>query len=200
MQPTNPYLWPSYCNGATAREILRSSPKAWNQIKIATNANVTVLWDPLLLSSSDFPMNIPRPNSRAAFWLVAKNAENLLVNQIPLWAIGAQDISYLSCQVLLGFRTAPRDIRHFLKLCCDFQYLNAFFALFRAQRTWWDVGEDNRQCFTTSRHWEHPEEAPPNPLQYGSQGNFFPHSHIVRSHFKSVSIRQLQNILCKMKA
>ena len=127
MQPTNPYLWPSYCNGATAREILRSSPKAWNQIKIATNANVTVLWDPLLLSSSDFPMNIPRRNSRAAFWLVEKNAENLLVNQIPLWAIGAQDISYLSCQVLLGFRTAPRDIRHFLKLYRDFQCLNTFF-------------------------------------------------------------------------
>ena len=49
------------------------------------------------------------------------------------------------------------------------------FALFRVERTWWDVGEDNRQCFTTSRHWEHPEEAPslPTPCNMDCKAIFF---------------------------
>ena len=169
---------------------MRSRPKAWNQIKIATNANVTVLWDPLLLSSSDFPINIPRPNSRAPFLLVEKNAENLLVNQIPLWAIGAQDISYLGCQDLL-----PKYCR-FFQTCCDIQCLNTFCIVLSGEDMVGCWLEDNSQCCTTSRHWEAPcpEEAPHQPPAIWIASQFFPRPHIVGSRFKSVCIPHL-NIL-----
>ena len=170
--PTQPNLWPSYCNGATAREILRSSPKAWNQIKLPR------------MQMSQF-CGAHFCFHRQIFWWTFRGT--ILVQLFDLWRKMQKicwSIKYLSgplghkkyCIWAARSCSTFRHITHFSKLCSDTvsQY---FLHCFELRGHGGMLLEDNSQCCATSRHWGHHEEAPPTPssLQYGSQANLFPH-------------------------